>query len=632
MLPTLFAQESLKISSIQGTANSSTFINQEVWTRGNVVTSVNVASGVFTIQSLEEDDDPQSSEAILVETNGVIPPPIHSVVDVRGVVTESKQNTVIEMEEFIVTQDMGPVISPFLLDEEFPSGIPKNVDDLEAIEHQLVSLEDAWICSPSDQEGKVMVSAKNLRARREAGVRYPAPNGFLEWDGNPELIEVVFHAFGGSRELEIFGGSKLTAVGVLIQDRGVYQLWPRSYEIEKPTFKNLPDKLDTEISIACLNVLFFETADVNYNTRRKKLARYILGKLKVPDVIALQEVGGRKELEDLVIELKILDSSIDYQIWIEEGGSLNNAYLTRSTLSNVSVQQLGVFETLSLGGRKHDRPPLLLTANVNTAEQQEISILNLHQRSLNGIEGSNSEFVRVKRHEQAVSVANMIKGLQNQDRNLIVLGDFNAFEFSDGYVDVVNQIRGSKGLGAEYETLPIVEEQLQNISESFSIASEQYSYVFDGNIQILDHCLAGALNGLNISDFNYVRGNSDAPNRFLNGDNDWRVSDHDGFVLFVEVGEKPAEIPFEVDPELPGISYRNPLMANDVFKLFLVEKDNVNVGLYSLDGKQLHQELLPAFDVGEFDLDVLDGLPEGMYILKVESRDFKHLGKIILLN
>ena len=42
-------------------------------------------------------------------------------------------------------------------------------------------------------------------------------------------------------------------------------------------------------------------------------------------------------------------------------------------------------------------------------------------------------------------LADEIQGMQSQERDLrlVVAGDFNAFEFTDGYVDVLGEVKGA---------------------------------------------------------------------------------------------------------------------------------------------------------------------------------------------
>ena len=627
----LYAQQELTIPEIQGSQNGSPFIGDQVWTRANVVTAAR--NGIFFIQSTQEDGNPLTSEGLMVISSLPLLPEQNNLVDIRGIVREENGNTLIEATEILVIQNQVDLPSAIMLSDNFPSGIPEFVDDLESVENQLIVLEDAWICSPSNDLGFSYVSSRDARPKREPGVSFPAPSGFLEWDGNPELMEVFFHAFGGSQEQEIFSNGRIDLEGVIVHDGNDYQIWPLQYEIRESEIPELEPKSDQEISIANLNTLRYFRSDINYYVRQRKLVRYILDKMLAPDVIAFQEVGGTEELEELAEAIRAADPEQDYGVWIIEAPSdIHNGYLCKNTLSNIQLSQLGTLETLSIGGRKHDRPPLLLTANINTSKQQEISILNLHQRSLNGIEGGSSDFVKVKRHEQAISVANMIKGLQGEGRNLIVLGDFNAFEFSDGYVDVLSQISGTPSLGAEFDVVPVLDQALTNVSVEMSEPGEQYSFVFRGNAQILDHCLVGELSEMTVSQFSFIRGNADAPAVLLNADNDFRFSDHDGFVCYLDLGERPNEVNVPIDPAVNNVIYPNPIRAEDNFYLNLLEKDNVQIELFAMNGIRVYEEVMVAFDEGSFEIGVLSDLPQGTYILKLSTRNFSHLGKLLLLN
>jgi predicted extracellular nuclease len=76
-----------------------------------------------------------------------------------------------------------------------------------------------------------------------------------------------------------------------------------------------------------------------------------------------------------------------------------------------------------------------------------------------------------KRIQQAQIVNNFVDAIlaANADANIVVLGDFNDFEFSTA----LNTLKGGV-LNALIETLP---------------PGERYTFVFDGNSQALDHIL-----------------------------------------------------------------------------------------------------------------------------------------------
>ncbi len=166
-----------------------------------------------------------------------------------------------------------------------------------------------------------------------------------------------------------------------------------------------------------------------------------------------------------------------------------------------------------------------------------ISVIAIHGRSLGGITTTRTQ---QKRFEQAQSVAAKVQAMQvvNPDINLVVAGDFNAFEFTDSYVDVTGHMKGgfvaSDNLVCDTNPCddlldPNLINQVLMIPEG-----ERYSFIFGGNAQVLDHALTSS--GLDelIRGFGFGRGNSDAAVDLINdGSTILRASDHDGLVLFM---------------------------------------------------------------------------------------------------
>ena len=119
----------------------------------------------------------------------------------------------------------------------------------------------------------------------------------------------------------------------------------------------------------------------------------------------------------------------------------------------------------------------------------------------------------------------------------LVLGDFNAFEFNDGYADVMGTVTGVPciddttavaGDGAD-----LVNPDLSNLA-SFEQAGERYSYVFEGNAQSLDHVLANQalLDNVGVG-FDHARINADFPeNARSDGASPSRLSDHDPLLAY----------------------------------------------------------------------------------------------------
>ena len=72
----------------------------------------------------------------------------------------------------------------------------------------------------------------------------------------------------------------------------------------------------------------------------------------------------------------------------------------------------------------------------------------------------------------------------------MVIGDFNAFQFNDGILDVVGTIKG-KPAGRDEVLNPsedLVNPDLIDLVEAIN-PGQRYSFVYDGSVQALDHFL-----------------------------------------------------------------------------------------------------------------------------------------------
>ena len=163
-----------------------------------------------------------------------------------------------------------------------------------------------------------------------------------------------------------------------------------------------------------------------------------------------------------------------------------------------------------------------------------ISVLLTHNRSLSGIDGSNAEFVKTKRRNQAEDIAQYIESLQTgtPDLNLVVLGDFNAYEFTDGYVDVTGIMKGFLDpAGAEYPGTDYITSDLVDQTLNLPV-SERYSYLQNGSGQALDHILTSQSLNPFVTGIAFGRACADAPaGSYNNPSTPVGYSDHDGMVL-----------------------------------------------------------------------------------------------------
>src|SRR3546814_5645597 len=103
--------------------------------------------------------------------------------------------------------------------------------------------------------------------------------------------------------------------------------------------------------------------------------------------------------------------------------------------------------------------------------------------------------VRAKRQEQARFVANLVQGRQVADpsERTVVLGDFNAFEFNDGYGDSMGTVTGLPS-AADATVVPgdgadLVDPDLYDLT-FLDHPEVSYSYAYDGTFKSLLTVLA----------------------------------------------------------------------------------------------------------------------------------------------
>jgi hypothetical protein len=184
--------------------------------------------------------------------------------------------------------------------------------------------------------------------------------------------------------------------------------------------------------------------------------------------------------------------------------------------------------------------------------------MTVHNRSLGSIEDpTEGPRVRQKRYEQAESIARKVQAIQdaNPGVRLVVTGDFNAYEFTDGYVDGVGIIRGdfdpTENVICETNSCAdLVEPDLVNEVLGMDTL-ERYSFIFQGSAQVLDHALTSAGLAEETNGAEFGRGNADAAVDLINDATPearpLRSSDHDGLVLYLLQDEDGDGVPNDDD-------------------------------------------------------------------------------------
>jgi predicted extracellular nuclease len=440
------------------------------------------------------------------------------------------------------------------------------------------------------------------RPTREPGVAVPnvlpagAPANVPRFDGNPERLRVDSDAQPGAEIIDGNAGDLvLGMVGVLDYGFRTYTIYPDpGTAIHSPVrtgFTAAPAPSASQFTIAGFNVQRLydtvndpATSDVvvdatAYANRLVKFSQAIRLALHNPDVVAIQEAENLGVLDDLAWRIA-QDGGAVYTPYLVEGNDvsgIDNGFLVRSSIQGVIVTQQLDAETYlnpASGDQEilHDRPPLQLA--IPLVDGGTLIVLSNHHRSLGGVESTvvdptdnlatEGERVRAKRKAQAESLANHIQSLQ-QPRpvpRIVLVGDFNAFEFNDGLVDVIGTILGKPAPADEVVAASedIVKPDFIHLGQTTVpvMDMDSYSYNFDGNTQSLDHAMVSA-STLSWSPYvRHARLNSDfaAVERNVITSPE-RNTDHDPVLVYLtaraQVGAPPGETTVQI--EAPSVTY-----------------------------------------------------------------------------
>ena len=655
--------ETVEIFDIQSDGAVSPFVNQSVSLSENIVTGV-CANGFF-MQTPEarSDADPATSDGIFVYTGSEPQVSVGDLVNCSGTVEEFYESTQINQVTDLSVQSSGYRLPPVTdLDESLPSPEPGTDNELECLENMRVRIYDGIICEATDGYGDVRITASDRRSFREQGLPWPGQTDLPVWDGNPEIFELNPDGLGLSNHF-FFSGSVIdSTVGILAYSFGDFQIWPEAVSISfEDTLRPVEERNDEEMTIATQNCerLFDMNDDPGkddavpdeetYLTKLSKLSDHIVTLLKSPDILALQEVENLAVLESLAELIRDEYDGPEYEACLEEGndiGGIDVGFLISPNFHADSVRQYASdenFEVNTVSYTLHDRPPLALFGYPASHPSFYMAIINLHLRSLSGIDGGDSLRIREKRQAQALSVAQIVQEIQTLHPawHLVVLGDFNAYEFTDGLVDVLGQITGNPNpAGALFPATDIVHPDLTN--QVLSIPSfDRYSYVYEGNAQCLDHLLTSENLASSISDIAFTRGNADAPAAYKSiRSTPARCSDHDGIVLTIHPDETgihdrftiahPASIELLANYPNPfnmstSISYALPASAH--IRLFIFNSSGEKIRTL-WDGEQKAGSWIARWD-GTSD----QGHPasSGIYFLVLSTRDQRLIQKLCLL-
>lgn len=399
----------------------------------------------------------------------------------------------------------------------------------------------------------------------------PIPSTVPRWDSNPELIEFDSLALGGT-------ALNLTSLSTVAGVTGVMDFSYGAPEIlidasANPTVTGglsvpvLPVQTAAEYTVATFNMERFynDVADQDnpgssvvvvtteaYQRRLAKVSLAIRTVLNSPDIIGAQEIENINVLTDLANKVNSDTVSAGgvnpqykaYLFLANDVSGINTGFLVKSTtVDTLNVTQAGLNTTFTnASGQQailNDRTPLVLHAGIKRAGGADypVTVIDVHQRSLINVDDptSTGATVRLKREAQAEFLASLIQQYQAAGEHVITVGDFNSFQFSDGFVDTIGVTKGNPVPANQVIQPPTANLVSPNLVDLDTLlpADQQQSYVESGSAQVLDHVLVTQDLLSTFDHLNFAHIDADFP--LVDEDNaslPLRISDHDPGVAY----------------------------------------------------------------------------------------------------
>lgn len=577
---TIVNSSPVKINQIQGSGASSPIAGQTVTTSGIVTllkTGTNnggAASGFFIQEpTATVDADPNTSEGLFVFTSSVPTVAVGDNVSVTGTVVEFNGMTEISPVSSVAVNSTGNglpdavILTTTILDPAAPPTQPQ----LEKYEGMRMSATSLRTIAPNDNFYDVdTVLGSVPRPLREPGIEIsetvpPDPTtGTVDcciprWDENPERLPVDTNARAGAPLNPYTSNVTFSNVaGPLDFSFSRYRLIPDQNLSASANMSAVPVPTPTsnEFTVGHFNVENFN----NNATQRQKAALAIRDVMKLPDIIGMIEIFELTGLQALAAEVNAISPGVTYQAYLVEADNQTGdadqdvGYLVNT--ARVSVDSVTQIELAGCNGTAatcntytdpntgqpaylNDRPPLVLRAHVQPAGANlPVIVVVNHLRSFIDIEAVTGEGprVRAKRKAQAEFLADLLQDLQtdNPTTSVISVGDYNAFQFSDGYTDPLSVIKGNPTPDDQIvvdQSPDLVNPNFVNLVDELP-ADQKYSFIFENTAQALDHILVNTVADARNTRMAFARNNADFPETpaaafASNATRPERNSDHD---------------------------------------------------------------------------------------------------------
>ncbi len=555
------ADSGVRIHDIQGAAHISPLNGKPVTDVPGVVTAL--TTNGFWLQDPQPDKDAATSEGVFVYTKTKPTVAVGDAVTVTGTVSEFRPSntatnlTTTEIGATTVTATAHGVALPAptvirrtphtVIENDATGDVEKSgtfdpkqdgLDYWESMEGMRIALDNAQVVGPSNKFGEFAVVSGDASVRTNRGGIVARPDDF-----NPERL-IIDDVLAKTTSVDV--GDRLPGrnVGVLEYGFGNPMLHVTATpEVHKT---NLPREAtrtarEGELAMATANVE--NLAPTDPATKFEGIAQEIVHNLASPDLVNVEEVqdnSGAKDdgtvaADQTVAKLtaaitaaggpsyewRSIDPENDKDGG-QPGGNIRVGFLFRTDRGLAFVDRPGGTATNATSvtdghltyspGRLEpgdaswtdSRKPL---AGEFTWHGKHIIVVANHWNSKGGDDPLNGRFQppvfpsETQRSGQASIVADFVKSA-GKKTDLIVAGDLNCFDFSSQVKTLTDT--GLRDLPA---TLP---------------PSQRYTYVYEGNSEVLDHILLSPSLAHQSYDYDVVH---------LNAEYAVQASDHDPSVV-----------------------------------------------------------------------------------------------------
>ncbi|WP_176142062.1 endonuclease [Solibacillus isronensis] len=628
--------DGLQIHDIQGAGHATSFNNENVEVEG-IVTYEFMLNGAYyyTIQTPDElaDKNPYTSEAIfLYAGTKAWPVEIGDLVKVTGKVSEyaydgysDRQATDLKTTQINVRDDQGGQVELIKRGVLLPETIPLDetnisfttidndqftkfdpeedaIDFWESIEGMRVSVGNVKAVSPQEHGDLITVLESEPTNSLHGGVLYE------EGKTNPNRIQFRLEPNGAARNFEVATGDKFAGpitgiVGYSYQNYKIYaeleEMKDKHKKGSATPEKTTIEKDDKKLTMASYNLENFsnnekETSDAKVG----RLVRAFVDDMQSPDIIGVTEVqdnngssAGNSNADEsykrLITAIEAAGGPEYKYLNIDpvnnEDGGAPNANIRVGFLYN--PERVGLPEDIKAGdatsavgyengkltlnpGRidptnsafNSSRKPLAAQFTFNG--EDVIAIVN-HWNSKSGdtpLFGSIQPPVyesEVQRKKIAKIVYDFVADIKskNPNANIVSVGDFNDYQFADA--------------------LKIHEGQLMTNMINKVEEKDRYTYLYQGNSQVLDHILVS----------NNLAKNTEIDILHINADfTDMagRASDHDPVMVQIDLhasGEVQEPIKAEKVYTFTGFKTKKLVIIKPSVEMHLDGNSQINEGI-----------------------------------------------------